>query len=114
MTTDHSLVHLDIMIFVHFAVRLLKVYTTLSLNTIHLNVFVYKACKYHSVAEYFISLLICSVLIKSRIVKESFLVCAQIVLTWIVKAYVEAYSHNAITICDVEKHFEQTSWCECD
>ena len=41
-------------------------------------------------------------MIKSCIVKESFTVCTQIGITWIVEAYVEAYK-NAISDCEVKK-----------
>ena len=32
-------------------------------------------------------------------------ICAQIGLTWIVEAYIEAYTNNSIPIWDVKKHF---------
>ena len=40
------------------------------------------------------------------LVKESFPVCAQISLTWIVEACVEAYINNTIPDSDVKKYFE--------
>ena len=55
--------------------------------------------------EYFIGWLINSIMIKSCTFKESYLVRVQIGLTWIVKAYIEAYSNNAIPDCDKKKHF---------
>ena len=79
----------------------LKVYTA----PIHQDVFVYKACSNHSVTEYFIGLLIRSFITKSCIVEESFLVCIQIGLAYIVEAYVEAYTSYAILDWDVNKHF---------
>ena len=50
------------------------------INRIILNVFVYKVPQYHeydSVSQYFVDWLISSFMIKSCMIKESFLVCSQ-------------------------------------
>ena len=75
--------------------------------TIHLNVFVHKACQYNSLTEYFLGWSFSSVMIKSCIVKELFPVCAHVGLTRNVKGYREAYSNNATLELDfdVKKHF---------
>ena len=79
------------------------------MNSIPLNVFVYKAYQYYSGTQYIHWLVNHLLYIQSCIVKESFPVCALIGLTWIVEASGKAYTNNAIPDKEKLQVFESTS-----